>query len=162
MKWFCQFNCLNKVLLFGVVAIFSPSSFAQSAHEGNYIVVRGALQSCEKWNFRILDVVKIEGTQPVEILGLQDMELLGLTKEQVSAALVTEINRRTGHAPDSLRIEILESDLDYRAITNEYLISLKAMLDGGCPKELGFPPEPKSLDEQMEKVRRMELAESIV
>ena len=115
-----------------ILIAWSFPCFSQTADEGNYVVVRGAVQGCEHWYFRILDVVKIQGPETISLLGIPDIPVTGLDTKQIRLNLVSEIERRMGTAPKTVRIEILESDQQYEGIIDEYMRSLSSFTDKKC------------------------------
>ena len=100
---------------------------------GSYIVVRGAVENCEAWSFRILDVAKAEDNKPVTLLNIPDISVMNLNSEQIKSNLTIAIHNITGSEPESITVEILDSEQKYNYIVREYNTSLRALLDGSCP-----------------------------
>ena len=114
-----------------------------------------------------MDAVKIENAEPVEILGLHAIEFTGFSQSEIRQILESEIQQRTGIYPSTLRVQILKTDTEYESIISEYLASLRSMLDGTCPTNYEglkskSPPINRSLDEQIKRIRRIEMAEVVV
>ena len=154
---------MKTILLIFLVAV-STQCFAQVADEGSYVVVRGAVSGCERWTSRILDAVKIEGEEPISLLGIPEIDAWSLEKKQIKTNLLSAIEKLRGSEPESISVEILESEAKYNTIAREFLFSLNLLLDGSCPFK-GFESMKRGnedLEEGIEKIKRSELARSVV
>lgn len=144
---------------------------AQTAAEGGYIVVRGAVNDCKEWTNRILDAVKIENQAPVTILNLPGFSVVGLNHEQVESKLSEAIKTLTGRRPETLSVEILASDVEYQTIAKEYYTSLALLIDGECPFSKArnqkidrdqMKDRLQKIENPQEKIRLMEISRRIV
>ena len=150
-----------KTVLFVILIAWGTQCLAQSVHDGSYVVVRGAVEGCELWSFRILDVTRVEGDDPVSLLNIPDISVAGLTDKQVKSNLVTAIQSITGTKPESITVEILESEQEYQSIAKEYLVSLNALLDGFCPVK-SQSPGLEDLEKSIQKIRKQDIARSVI
>lgn len=96
-----------KALLIIALLVWGTSCLAQSAQEGSYIVVRGAVEGCEVWSDRILDVVKVDNDTPIKLLGIPDISVAGLTHKQIKSNLLMAVENHTGKKPESITVKIL-------------------------------------------------------
>jgi hypothetical protein len=149
-----------KIILY-ILLLTSPIiGMAQTAVEGGYIVVRGAVKDCEAWGNRILDAVKIENQAPITILEIPGFSVIGQDHDQVENELSDAIKTITGNKPSTLTVEILISDAEYQAIAKEHLMSLKVLLDGECPLQKAKGSEQRR-EEELERMRLMEISRRI-
>ena len=154
-----------KILATLLLLLMSAEIHAQPLSTGDYVLIRGAVNGCESWPSRILEVEKIETEAPVVLLGLSGVEVVGLNKVEIEKELRKTIENLTGHHPSTLVVEILRSEMEYQSILREYSISLKALIAGHCPHPDADPYEPirkPSLEEQIEQLRRAEIARLVV
>ena len=149
-----------KILLY-ILLVTSPIiSMAQTAAEGGYIVVRGAVKDCIEWPNRILDAVKIDNQEPVTILEIPGFYVVGLNHKQVENELYEAIEHVAGKRPETLSVEILASDAAYQTIAKEHLISVNALVAGSCPYRK-IKDAKKIQEEELEKMRLMEISRRI-
>jgi len=154
-----------KILATLLLLLMCAEIHAQPVSTGDYVLIRGAVNGCESWPSRILEVEKINTEAPVGLLGLPGLEVVGLHKVEVEEELRKTIESLTGHKPSTLVVEILRSEMEYQSVLREYSISLKALIAGHCPHPDVDPYEPvkkPSLEEQMEQLRRAEIARLVV
>lgn len=142
---------------------------AQEVEVGSYIVVRGAVQGCEQWTGRILEVVKVEPSQPVPLLGLPPLDYVGLSAEEISLVLQAKIESLTGYRPRTVWVEVLATDDEYRRIRTDYQSSVHYLSEGRCPNVSDREPgilrdgqTPPSLNEEMRRAYRLDLYERVV
>ncbi len=153
---------MKTILLSTLLAVSSPS-FADTVKEGNYVVVRGAVKGCEHSARLIFDVVKVEDSNPISILSIPDINVIGQSAQQIELKLEDKIEHRTGRRPTTLSINILQIERDYRNILTEYRLSLAHIERLDCSplhKRRQQYRYLRNLDEQMEKIRLMELIDS--
>ena len=58
---------------------------------------------------------------------------MNLNSEQIKSNLIIAIQNLTGNEPESITVEILDSEQKYNSIVKEYRASLNALLNGSCP-----------------------------
>jgi len=133
---------------------------AQTAAEGGYIIVRGAVKDCSEWKNRILDTVKIGNQAPITILEMPGFSVLGLSREQVENELSEAIKKITGKRPETLSVDILVSDEEYQAIAKEQLMSLTMLVEGKCPFRKTDGAE-RIREEELERMRLKEISKRI-
>lgn len=149
-----------KIILY-ILLITSPIiGMAETATEGGYIVVRGAVKDCSEWQKRILDVVKIESQAPITLLEIPGFSVVGLSHNQLEDELSETIEKITGKSPDTLSVEVLSSDEEYQAIAKEYLMSLKMLVAGKCPYRKANDTEKNQKDE-LERIRLKNISKRI-
>lgn len=149
-----------KIILY-ILLITSPIiGMAQTATEGAYIIVRGAVKDCSEWQNRILDAVKIENQAPITILEMPGFSIVGLSREQLENELSNAINKITGKSPVTLSVDILASDEEYQAIAKEYLMSLRMLVEGKCPYQKTEGTDP--IQEELERIQLLEISKRIV
>ncbi|MCW8925028.1 MAG: hypothetical protein OQJ84_02135, partial [Xanthomonadales bacterium] len=138
---------------------------AQSVENGSYVVVRGAVEGCEAWSFRILDIAKAEDNEPVTLLNIPGITVIDLTSEQIRSNLIAAIQDLTGNEPKSISVEILDSEQKYNFIVKEYWASLNALLEGVCPfenKANRAPPlDGEYWEEKIQEIKKQDIARSV-
>ena len=132
---------------------------AEEAKLGSYIVARGAVVGCETWTDRILDIVEIKADENPTILNLPDLEILGLNGADIETVVLDRIEQQTGIRPQTISIEIIDSESEYKSLINEYAFSLTRLIQKRCPKQRKPPLD--NMEEQIEKIRRVELIKSV-
>lgn len=142
---------------------------AEEVTEGGYIVIRGAVEGCEAWPDRILEVVRIEDSEPVELLGLPPLQLIGVSAAELTKMLRSVIESRTGRRPQTLRVEILGLEDEYLTLANEYLASLHYLSEGTCPnrssRARGIRRDwqaPPNFNEEMRRAYRLDLYDRVM
>ncbi len=149
-----------KIFLY-ILLLTSPIiGMAQTANEGSYIVVRGAVKDCSEWGNRILDAVKIENQAPITILEMPGFSVLGLSHTQVEDELSDAIEKITGKRPDTLSVDILASDAEYQTIAKEYLMSQTMLVEGKCPFRKTHDIK-KNREEELERLRLEKISKRI-
>lgn len=166
-----------KYILLIVFIASGTQCLAQSVGNGSYIVIRGAVEDCKAWSDRILDVAKVEDNKPVTLLNIPDISVMQLNSEQINLNLLTTIQNLTGNQPESITVEILESEAEYQSIVKEYGTSLNALLSGSCPfgnksKLRGKHPidpssgkltaDPEYLEENIQRIQKQDIACSVI
>lgn len=69
---------------------------------------------------------------------------------------------------ESITVEILGSEQKYQSIVKEYLVSLNTLLEGACPfknqSKLGgiFMPDAEYLEEGIQKIKKQDIARSVI
>ena len=151
-----------KNVLFIVLIAWGTQCLAQSVGNGSYIVVRGAVENCEAWSFRILDVVKAEDNKRVILLNIPDISVKNLNSEQIKSNLLMAIQNLTGNEPESITVEILDSEQKYNSIVKEYRASLKALLDGSCP--FSSPPvlDAEYWEKSIQEIKQQDIARFVI
>ena len=143
-----------------ILLMASPiTGMAQTAVEGGYIVVRGAVKDCPEWTNRILDAVKIEDQTPITILEISGFSVVGLSHDQVEKELIKAIATNTGKRPESLSVDILASDAEYQIIVKEHYRSSLMLQKGVCPHKDTEGNEQRQ--KEMEEIRLLEISERI-
>ena len=150
-----------KAALIFTIAIWSTLCHSQLAEEGSYVLVRSAVKGCERWTSRILDVVRVEDKETVTLMAVPNVVVKQLDHNQIKANLLAAIQDLTDNQPESFEVEILESYQQYRLIVKEYISSSNRRVSGTCP----FWYEQRHhwhIEEQIEKIRRRDIARSMV
>jgi hypothetical protein len=157
-----------KQTLFLFLIVWCATCLAQTATVGNYVVVQGALKGCEHWTWRILDIEQVKEGEPVKLLGIPNINVIGLDGKSIRSALKAEIERRTGTEPTTLEVQVIEAIHLPRELTDGYMHSLRYLLDNQCPSDPENFPAPRKapstiedLEEQLEKLRQLELSRSV-
>ena len=152
-----------RIVLSALLILVPMSCLAGGAEPGNYIVVRGAVLGCEAWDDRILDIVEVEKARHPTILGIRDMDVLGKSEEEIETAVLGKVESETGTRPESLSIELVDSVLDLKPLINPYLYSSRMLGMGICPPNIAQRKSQENFyEEQIDKLRRAELAKKVV
>ena len=158
-----------RLTVFLALIIWGSVCLAQTAGVGNYVVVRGAVKGCEHWTRRILDVEEVEDSKPISLLNIPIINVVGLEGESIQLLLESEIRKRTGNEPKSVRVQVIDAIRLPREITDQYMFSLKSLFAEKCtadpasiPVSRKRPSTPDYLEEQIQKLRQLELSRSLV
>ncbi len=155
--------------IFLALVVWGSSCLAQTATNGTYVVVRGAVKGCEDWTERILDIEEVKDDKPINLLDISNINVVGLEGKGIQLLLESEIKIRTGNEPKSIKVQVLDLIRLPRGIWDQYRFSLFALLDGECPVDPQRipvsrepPTYPERLEKEIEKLRRLELSRALV
>ena len=103
--------------IFAVIwPLISIPCLAGEAKLGSYVMARGVIEVCETWTDRILDIVEIESAENLTIMDLPDIEVLGRTEVEITNSILNVIERESGTRPQSLSIELIDSESEYESL----------------------------------------------
>jgi hypothetical protein len=152
-----------RIVLAALWLLLPMSCLAGGAESGNYIIVRGAISGCEAWDDRILDIVEVEKAHNPTILGIPDIDVVGKSEEEIEMAVLIAIESETGTRPQTLSFELVGSVLDLKPLIAPYLYSSRWLEAGVCPPNIDRRNTRENwYEEQIEKLRRAELARTVV
>ena len=115
-------------------------------------------------------MVQVGDKDTITLVGMPNVFVKQLNQNQIKTNLLEAIERKTGNQPETVKVEILGSEQEYRLILNEYNGSLLHLARGKCPghplrsdhlKDL-IDKQLEDIEEQLEKIKRMETAEVLV
>jgi hypothetical protein len=148
--------------------VWCATCYSQTATVGNYVVVQGALKGCEHWTSRVLDIQQVKEGEPVKLLDVPNINVIGLDGNSIRSALQAEIELRTGTEPSTLEVQVIEAIHLPRELTDRYMQSLRYLLANQCPSDPESTPAsrksfstPEYLEEQLKKLRELELSRSV-
>ena len=102
-------------------------------------------------------------------MNIPNINVVGLEGESIQLLLESEIRKRTGNEPKSVRVQVIDSIRLPREITDQYMFSLKSLFAEKCtadpasiPVSRKRPSTPDYLEEQIQKLRQLELSRSLV
>ena len=161
---FTKLNRLAMSMTVAVACLFgSVSCLAQEAVVGGFLVVRGAIVGCEQWTNRVLELVRLDSEQPLTLLGMPGFEVLGLNAGEIKELIGDRVEQNTGERPRSLSVDLLRHEADYRLLLNDYAAHLQALIKDSCPyPQRSTVPFNEQIDEQMEEIRRIDIAKIVV
>ena len=107
----------KKLLL--IVLIWSSPGQSQTAEEGNYIVVRGAIIGCNKPTGRVLDVVLVDGFGVVSLVGIPNIKVKSLDGNNIKSKLLDAIESKIGNRPESVEVSVLTTIEESLALLKE-------------------------------------------
>jgi hypothetical protein len=134
--------------------IVAGSAYADGGSK--YIVVKGSTVQCPEWHNRILEVVEVKDNEYANLLGIPLIEFRPLKPKAILNYLVDSIVQLHKYEPESLSVEVLESNIEYRAIVGTFMMSLDALVKGKCLRHKTKLHE--KLEKDIEKIRVQELS----
>jgi len=128
-----------RFLLFMLLSLWVGVGQAQApmdvVEEGSWVVVIGAVQGCEQWDRRVLDVQLVQDDQPLELVGIPVGDVTGMSGIEIRIRLQAEGERLTGHKAESLKVLVFQLQLP-REIIRMYGLSVRELAVNACP----WPP----------------------
>jgi hypothetical protein len=129
---------------------------AYADENSRYIVVKGSTVQCPDWHNRILEVVEVKDNEYANLLGIPTVKIRPIESKAILDNLVSSIVQLHNYKPESLSVEILEPNIEYRVIINKFMISLNALVRGECPNQKTNQLE--RIEEDIEKIRKQDLS----
>lgn len=136
-------------VVLALIASATAASFERPADVDDVVLVRGSIHGCPAFP-GVLAHQKVDPGSELSFFDLDPIPIYGQTADQIRDAIAKQITDRTnGEPPNSLRVVILHSSLEFRLAKQEVLASYRFLTGDPC-----LHPRP-SRDNPFEKHRML-------